>query len=461
MAARPKSTRPAKTKPAGAKAKAKPNRKKRSAAAKSPARKLGRLGLFAGAALTALLLTWIFMPGAPPKDQSGSVAQPSRSESAPKSHATQAGPKAPRTGIAFEEPSLPPVDIDRHQRLNEALFDSLRTAGASQEQIVSRLAHNNGDAWWVHSINLSRGQNGRQMAGSIEKYLGRIQAVEVSPGRAGRINTLTVSLDKRKEHVIWLVPPAIKSETPEQPPVLPAPKPGKQKPLAAIVIDDLGYQLKPARQLMDLGLPITFSILPHGPHSKEIAREAKARGMEVFLHLPMEPRSYPRIDPGPGALLVDMPADRLKRLVNENLALVPGATGVNNHMGSRFTESDEKLKPVFEELGKKGLFFLDSYTSPKSRAEKAAREAGLPLVRRDVFLDHEVSEKAITLQMERVLFLAKRKKTVIVIGHPHPETIAVLKSYAPRLGKVLSLVPVSVILAARTGVQKARKTATD
>ena len=343
----------------------------------------------------------------------------------------------------------------------EALFDLLFRAGISQEQIVSRLAHNNGDAWYVHSVNLTKNQDGGHMAANLRDSLAKRPGVKVSSGRAGRIHTLSVSLDGQKEHVLWLVPPTGKSGPTPSPAPPTASKPGKRKPLAAIVMDDMGYQMKPAHSLMELGLPLTLSILPHGPHSREIAKEARAKGLEVFLHLPMEPRSYPRINPGPGALLVSMPEDKLRQLVRDNLARVPGATGANNHMGSRFTESSDKLRPVFEELGKRGLYFLDSYTSPRSQAKKAARKTGLPLVRRDVFLDHDVSEKAITLQMERMLFLAKRKKTVIAIGHPHPETIAVLKSYAPRLRKVLTLVPVSRILAARTGVQKARQATAD
>ena len=363
--------------------------------------------------LTALLLTWVFMPGSKPEPPTAHVSPSAKAT--PKPARTAARPA--NANITYEEPS-PPVATDRHQRLNEALFEALHKAGAVQEQIVSRLAHDNGNAWWVHSVNLAKGQHGGGMADTIGASLGSLPEVKVASGHAGRINTLTVSLGGHKEHVIWLVPPTKKSEQPPATPPLPTPKAGKSKPMAAIVIDDLGYQMKPARKLMSLGLPLTFSILPYGPHSKKIAREAKAKGLEVFLHLPMEPRSYPRIDPGPGALLVNMPQDKLRQLVRDNLAQVPGVTGVNNHMGLAFHRKRRKAETVFEERWQSGPVFPGQLHLAQVEGGKAAGEVGLPLVRRDVFLDHEVSEKAFPCRWNRMLFLAKRKKTVVAIGHP-------------------------------------------
>jgi polysaccharide deacetylase 2 family uncharacterized protein YibQ len=216
----------------------------------------------------------------------------------------------------------------------------------------------------------------------------------------------------------------------------------------AIVIDDLGYSLPAAQRLAALGLPLGFSILPRSPHAQEIARLAKAQGLEILVHLPMEPRSYPHLTPGPGALLVAMGENELRRQTKANLDQLPGAVGVNNHMGSRFTESAQALQPVLEVIGQAGLFFLDSATSPRSQAQDLARRMGLAQGQRDIFLDHEPSLPAVERQLERLLALARGQGQAIAIGHPHPTTIQVLEQASARLRAEVELVPVSRLVKA-------------
>jgi polysaccharide deacetylase 2 family uncharacterized protein YibQ len=129
----------------------------------------------------------------------------------------------------------------------------------------------------------------------------------------------------------------------------------------AIIIDDLGYDRHLAEKLIDLNAPLTLSILPHSPHQESIARLAHDRGLEVMLHLPMEPVEYPEINPGPGVLLAAMGPDELLRVLEEDLAAVPHIQGVNNHMGSRLTARSEQMYQVFSVLKRRGFF---SSTAP-------------------------------------------------------------------------------------------------
>ena len=218
-------------------------------------------------------------------------------------------------------------------------------------------------------------------------------------------------------------------------------------PMLAVVIDDMGRDLERARAFLDLPIPITPSVIPHLRHSRDVAALARSRGRLVLLHLPMEPKRYPQIDPGPGALLAGMDEAEVRRRVAADLAQVPGAAGVNNHMGSRLTELDEPMGWVMEELRDRGLFFLDSLTTARSVAASKAREAGIPTLRRDVFLDNDRTEKAIGRQLRRALDRALRTGRAVAIGHPYPVTLETLRKWAPRIRAAgVKAVPLDALL---------------
>jgi polysaccharide deacetylase 2 family uncharacterized protein YibQ len=83
------------------------------------------------------------------------------------------------------------------------------------------------------------------------------------------------------------------------------------------------------------------------PVAKRLAAEAKTKGHEIMLHLPMEPKEFPDINPGPGALLSQMTPDELIGQLNDNLDRITGLKGVNNHMGSGLSTSPEQMRQIF------------------------------------------------------------------------------------------------------------------
>jgi polysaccharide deacetylase 2 family uncharacterized protein YibQ len=217
-------------------------------------------------------------------------------------------------------------------------------------------------------------------------------------------------------------------------------------PRIALIIDDLGYDRDMAISFLQLDLPLTFSVLPIAPHTETIVHEAKRRGRELMLHLPMEPRNYPSSNPGPGALLTNMDETEIRRTLDAHLGRVAGSRGVNHHMGSYFTERNDKMGIVLEELKKRNLFYIDSRTTKETVALEMAKKMGLSAARRHVFLDNELSPKRIRFQMERLLGMARRTGVAIGIAHPHEETLQVLKDYQDRLGKTVKVVPASELV---------------
>lgn len=242
-------------------------------------------------------------------------------------------------------------------------------------------------------------------------------------------------------------------KTPEPPgpqaieePALPKPP----LPKVAIVIDDMGQDMGRLKDLFAVGGPVTVAVIPHLRFSKEVALQAHSRGWDVILHLPMEPKDIKENDPGEGALFTAMTPADVKAVMEKDLKSVPNAIGVNNHMGSRFTEDERLMRAVLELAGKKGLIFLDSRTSSNSVGGRLARELGVASAERNVFLDNTRDVSYIKGQISELMGIARKKGKAIGIGHPYPETIAALKESVPVLDEAgVELVGLSELIEAK------------
>jgi polysaccharide deacetylase 2 family uncharacterized protein YibQ len=213
----------------------------------------------------------------------------------------------------------------------------------------------------------------------------------------------------------------------------------------ALVIDDLGHDVDDLRPLVALGVPVTYSVLPFEDETPQVVAALRQRRAEILLHLPMEPMHGQ--NPGPGALLQGMSDGELREKTEAALKAVPGAVGVNNHMGSLLSSEEGPMSAVLGVLAERGLFFLDSRTSAESVGYKVAIGLGVPAAERQVFLDGDPSPAAIHAQFERLLSLARTKGAAIAIGHPHPETLAALTREVPKaIAAGYEFVPVSYLL---------------
>lgn len=230
-------------------------------------------------------------------------------------------------------------------------------------------------------------------------------------------------------------------------------------PLArvAIVIDDLGRDVDVARTLAEIPIPITFSVLPFQNHSGQIIALARAKGREVMLHMPMEPEGYPQVNPGRGALLVSMGSRDIEKNLRMALDETPHVRGINNHMGSRFTEQTEPMAALMKELQRRRLYFLDSATTVRSVAMDAAQSHGVPYLRRDVFLDHVLAESFVRAQIGQLIRRARVQGVALAIGHPHEVTVKVLKEESATFERErIAVVPASQLLSVKTSRVESR-----
>ncbi|PIP81144.1 MAG: hypothetical protein COW84_01460 [Gammaproteobacteria bacterium CG22_combo_CG10-13_8_21_14_all_40_8] len=199
------------------------------------------------------------------------------------------------------------------------------------------------------------------------------------------------------------------------------------RPKIAIIIDDLGTNWKNANKVLSLPWQVSASILPFTQYANKIALISKEQNRAILLHAPMEAEKNNQLL-GPGALFLSMNPWHLLKQLRQDILDIPGVEGVNNHMGSKMTQELGTMRWVMGLLKWQGLYFIDSRTSDQSVAQQVAQSMGIENTRRNVFLDDDIDSVAINKQFDRLEQLATKNGSAVAIGHPHDETLRVLKN---------------------------------
>jgi len=224
------------------------------------------------------------------------------------------------------------------------------------------------------------------------------------------------------------------------------------RPAIAIVLDDVGVAPSDVAGAVALPAPVTLSIMTYAQNAPRVAESAHQAGHEIMVHVPMEPVNRDA-DPGPHALLTGLPASELQQRLDWGLAQFPGYVGINNHMGSKFTQDPAGMRVVLEVLKARGLLFLDSRTIANSVGDQLAAELGVTHLKRDVFLDNVIDEADIMKALAKTEAVARKQGFAIAIGHPHPDTVAALRRWIPEAkARGFILVPLSEIAKKQMGV---------
>jgi uncharacterized protein len=230
---------------------------------------------------------------------------------------------------------------------------------------------------------------------------------------------------------------------PPQPPVtVPSREQGRVIPLhphpeqglLAVVIDDAGYSLQELQTFLDIPGPLTIAVLPNLPHSTEAARRILAAGKDLILHCPMEPLGTE--NPGPGALYTWQSPAQVESLLAAAFATVPGAIGMNNHMGSKATADRGLMTTVLGYLGRHNLFFLDSRTTAETVGPAVAVDLGVPVIQRDAFVDDDTAPAEEAAAFSKGIDEAAANGSAVVIGHvQNPSVAAILRARIKGLAK--------------------------
>jgi len=202
------------------------------------------------------------------------------------------------------------------------------------------------------------------------------------------------------------------------------------RPEVAIVIDDLGLDWERFQAVNRLPVPVTLAFLPYGTDAQAMLDTADGRHSTI-LHMPMEPKRR-KHHAGPGMVKAGKPA-AIRNAVHAQLNQLSGYRGVNNHTGSAITENKSAMATVLATLQGEGLYFLDSKTTPDSRAAEAGAPFGALVLEADLFLDGDFGRGGrahVQRQLKLLEATARRNGSAIGIGHPYPTTIAALNDWA-------------------------------
>ncbi|MCL1813866.1 MAG: divergent polysaccharide deacetylase family protein [Treponema sp.] len=218
---------------------------------------------------------------------------------------------------------------------------------------------------------------------------------------------------------------------PAQPQAVPA-KPAQFRGMLVLVIDDAGNNLQDLEPFLKFPGPITIAVLPGLPNSVEAAKRVRAAGKELFLHQPMEPLNGQ--NPGPGTIKTGMTPAQVKEILVRNFNEIGPVAGFNNHEGSRVTMDMAIMRPIMEVSRDSALIFLDSRTIADSVAPQAARQIGITIAERDIFLDNEQDRASILTALEAGCKRAEQNGSAILIGHAWtPRLAALLIEMYPQL----------------------------
>lgn len=243
----------------------------------------------------------------------------------------------------------------------------------------------------LSKLNARLAEHGARIVDFEEDYISGARIVTFQIGYTESIGNVTFHL-------------VIETVTIVQRGVLPPHSVSGQTGKIAIVVDDVGYRVKGVEAFIAISRPLTFAALPGTPYVRSEVAKAREAGYTVLLHLPMEPLS-PDSNPGPLSVKVSMTEAEIEEVILWGLEQVPGAVGVNNHMGSRATADMDVMKAVLSSLAEKGLFFLDSRTTSTTVSKAVAEEIDIALAMNDFFLDNKSDVEYIK---ERIRALAKK-----------------------------------------------------
>ena len=256
---------------------------------------------------------------------------------------------------------------------------------------------------------------------------------------------LLIVLKKQQDHltelendiveteITTISPDTLEEQTSSQAPVETAKVP--MRGVIGLIIDDFGYRNDHVSNgFLQLPGKLTYAIIPGHDYSQLFSKKAYDAGYEIIVHLPMENigKTYGEEE---YVLMSYFQDNEIKNRINKAFDLLPESIGLNNHQGSRGTADSRVMTLVAGVIKEKKKFFIDSRTTNNSLAETTMRKYGVPTNKRDVFLDNELDEEKIKIQLLELADVSEEKGIAIGIGHVKPQTLNVLAKEIPVLQK--------------------------
>ena len=221
-----------------------------------------------------------------------------------------------------------------------------------------------------------------------------------------------------------------------------------RKPRIALIVTNLGLSAtytKAALKLLPEDITLSFSHV--APRLKSWIREARQKGHEVLMDIPMEPLGFPKNDPGRATLLTSSnEVENLNRLEHV-MKKAGGYVGLLGTLGTKFMLHSETFLPVLKTIKQRGLIYVDSRSTSRSLGPELASSIQLPRAFNNIFIDKEPSNQKIKGKLDELEKIALKKRFAVGIAQPFPLTIEILSQWAEKLkAKQISLAPITAVV---------------
>lgn len=227
------------------------------------------------------------------------------------------------------------------------------------------------------------------------------------------------------------------------------PVPSTKAPRIAVVISGLGISAKgTALALQELPPMVTLAFAPYENDVQRWVAQARARGHEVLLEVPMEPFDFPDSDPGPHTLRAAVGEETNTQRLTWSLTRFTGYAGITNLLGGRLLADADSLAPIMTYVSRRGLLFFDSGPQNRSVAPEVARRINAPYVQSQVTLDTIQTGMEIDARLSELEKLARTDGSASATGFLVPVTVDRVVNWSKGLEeRGFVLVPASAIVA--------------
>ena len=218
------------------------------------------------------------------------------------------------------------------------------------------------------------------------------------------------------------------------------------RPRIGLVVGGLGLNAVVTEQALSRLPPaVTIAINPYAPRLALLLDQARGRGMEMLMSLPMEPQGYPQNDAGDRALLTGLTPsaneDRLLWVLSRFHGYVGAVGALGPLRGERFAALSEPFLTMQGQLRQRGLLYID----PRPGARNPERAWGRAA---DVVVDEPGTRNEIDVKLGMLERLARERGTALgLAGEATPVLLDRLVAWTAGLeGRGVVLVPVSSLI---------------
>ncbi len=302
-------------------------------------------------------------------------------------------------------------------------------------------------------VELPRESSPMQLNSAITRSLEAVGGQVIS-GRETNLDggglavTLRVGMSRRATHELVLVRPG-----------RPVSKPGKSgaKPeldepqgRVALVLFGMGDDPVLARSVCRRPEAFSVAVPAADTRGRAIMQAARAANREIVLQVPMEPERYPRVNPGPATLLVNMKPQQVESLARRYLKDADGVVAMANLMGEFATQDETFMRAVYAAVKRANMSFLHVQPAPRSVCRSLASQEGVAYDEPDALIDGEAKregEKALDHAWDVALKAAREREHAIILLRVTPTSAAWLdRAFAPKRMEGLTLVPLTQVI---------------